>query len=173
RLRLADYVRLIVEFEIAVEMAADLPVADAPFTRERVAQAVASVAAALEIADDRGADYATLPQHPFELIADNTWNEGVVLGEAVKDWAGIDLAAVRGVARVNGRPIGEGRGADAMGHPLASVAWVADHLAAHGRGLLRGDFVITGSLVTSFAPQRGDRIRFSAQRLGEVELEIE
>ena len=37
RIRAADYVNLIVEFEIAVELAEDLPAADAPFSRERVA----------------------------------------------------------------------------------------------------------------------------------------
>src|SRR4029077_10797708 len=80
RIRAADYVGLIVEFEIAVEMADDLPAADAPFSRERVAKAVGAVMPAIEIADDRNADYAQLVQHPLDLIADNTWNEGAVLG---------------------------------------------------------------------------------------------
>src|SRR5678809_190466 len=79
RIRASDYVRLIVEFEIAVEMGEDLPVADAPYSRERIMQAVAAVTPAIEIADDRGADYSLLSQHPYELIADNSWNEGVVL----------------------------------------------------------------------------------------------
>src|SRR5207249_11624238 len=35
RVRAADYLHLIVEFEIAVEIAEDLPVADAPFFRSR------------------------------------------------------------------------------------------------------------------------------------------
>src|SRR5436190_12208977 len=39
RVRAADYVNLIVEFEIAVALADDLPAADAPFFRERVARA--------------------------------------------------------------------------------------------------------------------------------------
>src|SRR5947207_13566666 len=86
RARAADYVRLIVEFEIAVELAEDLPAADAPFSRERVAAAVGAVMPALEIADDRGADYAQLARHPLELIADNSWNEGAVLGEPLRAW---------------------------------------------------------------------------------------
>src|SRR5918996_920207 len=70
----------IVGFEIAVQMAEDLPAADAPYARERVAQAVGAVMPALELADDRNADYAELARHPLELIADNCWNEGAVLG---------------------------------------------------------------------------------------------
>ena len=171
--RAADYVRLIIEFEIAVQMAEDLPAADAPFTRERVAQAVGAVMPALEIADDRAADYAELRKHPFELIADNTWNEGAVLGYPVEDWRAIDLAAVRGRASINGKPVGEGHGADAMGHPFNSVAWIADHLAAHGRGLLRADVVITGSIITSKNVAAGDLVKFSVDGLGEVELRID
>ena len=38
KVRAVDYVHLIVEFEIAVQMAADLPVADAPYTRSSVIQ---------------------------------------------------------------------------------------------------------------------------------------
>ena len=64
RVRAADYVSLIVEFEIAVELADDLPAADAPFFRERVAQAVGAVMPAIEIADDRDADYTQLRAAP-------------------------------------------------------------------------------------------------------------
>ena len=144
RLRATDYVRLIVEFEIAVE-----------------------------IADDRNADYKELARHPLELIADNCWNEGAVLGAPVKNWQGIDLAAVQGVATINGNKVGEGRGADAMGHPLDVVAWLADHLASIGRGLLRGDVVITGSIVTTKAVTTGDFVLFDIAELGTVELRVD
>ena len=170
--RAEDYLRLIVEFEIAVQMAEDLPAADAPFSRERVTQAVGSVMPALELADDRNADYAELRKHPFELIADNTWNEGVVLGYPLNEWRALDLASVHGIATINGEPVGEGVGGDAMGHPLNSVAWIANHLAAHGRGLLRSDFVITGSIVTTKTVQVGDWVQFAIEGLGSVELRV-
>jgi 2-keto-4-pentenoate hydratase len=166
RIRAADYVSLIVEFEIAVEMAEDLPAADAPFFRERVAKAVGAVMPALEIADDRGADYSQLARHPLDLIADNTWNEGAVLGRPITDWRGQDLGKIRAVASLNGSKIGEGVGADA-------VAWLADHLASRGNGLLRGDVIITGSLVTSKRVKAGDHVRFELENLGGVELRVE
>ena len=172
RVRAADYGRLIVEFEIAVEMAADLPAADAPFTRERIAPMVRAVMPALELADDRNADYRELAKHPLELIADNAWNEGAVLGTPIEDWRGIDLAAVRGIATINGRIVGEGLGAAAMGHPLEAVAWIANHLAAQGRGLVYRDVVITGSLITTKTVRAGDVVRFSVAGLGDVELHV-
>jgi len=173
RIRAADYVNLIVEFEIAVEMAGDLPAADAPFSRERVAGAVGAVMPAIEIADDRGADYSQLVRHPLDLIADNTWNEGAVLGRAVANWRELDLGKIRAVASINGSTVGEGIGAEAMGHPLDAVAWIADHLSARGHGLLRKDVVITGSLVTSKRVKAGDLVRFELENAGGVELRVE
>ena len=97
--RAADYVRLLVEFEIGVELAEDLPVIGAPYDRARVAQAVAAVMPALELADDRNADYSILPSNPLMLVADNAWNEGAVLGAPVRDWQGVDLAALEAKAK--------------------------------------------------------------------------
>lgn len=171
--RAADYVRLIIEFEVAVLIGEDLPAADKPFFRDRVAKAVSAVMPALELADDRSADYTQLARHPLELIADNCWNEGAVLGFPVQDWKAIDLAAVRGVATINGKTVGEGRGADAMGHPLDAIAWLADHLASIGRSLRRGDAVITGSIVTSKNVAAGDLVLFTLQELGKVELRVD
>lgn len=173
RVRAADYVHLLVEFEIAVELAEDLPAIGAPYDRARVAQAVAAVMPALELADDRNADYSMLPANALMLIADNAWNEGAVLGDPVRDWSSVDLAGLRGVATVNGKPVGEGHGRDVMGHPLDALAWIANHLAARGFGLWRGDVVITGSLVTSKFPQPGDLLRFEAGELGAVELRVD
>jgi 2-keto-4-pentenoate hydratase len=171
RIRAADYVGLIVEFEIAVELAADLPAVDAPFSRERVARAVGAVMPAIEIADDRGADYAQLAQHPLDLVADNTWNEGAVLGRPVQNFSNLEKTI--GTATINGVHVGEGVGAEAMGHPFDAVAWIAGHLASRGHGLLRKDVVITGSLVTSKRVKAGDLVRFELEGLGGVELRIE
>ena len=173
RVRAADYVRLLVEFEIAVLLAEDLPAIGAPYDRASVGRAVGSAMPALELADDRNADYAELAANALMLIADNAWNEGAVLGAPVRDWKGIDLAALRCVASINGAVVGEGHGRDVMGHPLDALAWVANNLAARGLGLWRGDVVITGSLVTSKFPKAGDLVRFEAGSLGAVELYVE
>ena len=173
RVRAMDYVHLIVEFEIAVQMAADLPVADAPYSRGSVAPYIGAVMPAIELADDRHADYTQLARHPFELIADNGWNEGAVLGAPIERWQGIDLGAVRGVATINGKVVGEGLGAAAMGHPLEALAWIANHLAAHGRGLVFRDVVITGSVITTKTVQPGDLVKFSVAGLGEAELRVD
>ena len=172
RVRASAYGRLVVEFEIGFRMAADLPPRATPHSIEQVTEAVAAAMPAFELADDRGADYATLASRAFELTADNAWNEGAVLGAPVADWRRLDLATLRAVAFVNGEAVGEGRGADSMGHPLAALQWVANHLRSRGQGLRRGDVVISGSLVTSKFPKAGDVLRFEAGALGAVELRV-
>ncbi len=173
RVRAADYVRLLVEFEIAIELADDLPVVGAPYTRETVAQSVGAVMPAIELADDRNADYTAVAANPLMLIADNAWNEGAVLGAPVRDWKRIDLSRLRAVAMIDGKRIGEGRGSDVMGHPFEALAWVANNLAGRGLGLWRSDIVITGSLIASKFPKAGQLVRFEAGELGAVELQVE
>lgn len=173
RIRAADYVRLLIEFEIGFELGEDLPVIDAPYTRERVARSVAAAMPAIELADDRNADYTQMKEHALMLAADNAWNEGAVLGAPLRAWNGIDLAALKGEAFINGEKTGEGHGRDVMSHPLDALAWVANNLASRGLGLWRGDVVITGSLVTSKFPKAGDAVRFEAGALGAVELQVD
>ena len=173
RVNAADYVNLLVEFEIAVELADDLPVVGAPYTRESVAASVGALMPALELADDRNADYSTLAAHPLMLIADNAWNEGAVLGAPVQDWKEIDLAELQGAAFIDGKRVGEGSGSDVMGHPFEALAWLANNLAARGLGLWRSDVVITGSLIASRFPKPGQTVRFDAGALGTVELQVD
>ena len=90
----------------------------------------------------------------------------------MREWQGIDLAALQGIASINGANVGTGHGRDVMGHPLDALVWIANHLAARGLGLWRGDTVITGSLVTSKFPKAGDLVRFDAGALGSVQLRV-
>ena len=64
----------------------------------------------------------------------------------------------------------EGAGRDVMGHPLDAMHWIACHLHARGQTLRRGEFVITGSLITSTFPEAGDVVRIEVEGLGSVSL---
>lgn len=170
--RAADYGRLIVEFEVAVRLGADLPTRSSPHTRESVADAVGAVMPAFELADDRDADYSSLSTQSLGMVADNAWTEGAVLGTPLRDWKDIDLAAAQGIAKINGQVVGQGYGRDVMGHPFEALAWVANNLARRGKYLRAGQIVITGSLITSKFPKAGDAIRFELGSLGSVDLAV-
>jgi 2-keto-4-pentenoate hydratase len=173
RIMAKDYVRSLLEFEIALELGTDLPAIRGEYSRETVAKAVCAVRPAFEVADDRGADYTTLSRHGLQLVADNAWNQGAVLGQRRADWRTLDLATMRGVVRCNDELIGEGHGRDQMGHPLDAMTWLANNLSRRGLGMRAGDFAILGSLVTSKFPQAGQTWSFELEGFETLKLRVD
>jgi 2-keto-4-pentenoate hydratase len=171
RLRAADYLRVGVECEIAVRMGRDLSAGQAPFTADSVADAIEAYLPAIEIVDDRYAQWETLGA-PI-LVADDFFAAGCVLGAAVPRAAVPDLLAVAGRALINGAEVGSGTGADVLGHPHHALAWLANHLANEGRGLFAGQIVLTGSLVKTVWLKAGDHVVMELAGLGRVEAEFE
>jgi 2-keto-4-pentenoate hydratase len=166
KLGISDFHHLGLEFEICARLGRDLPLRTTPYTREEVTTAVDAVCAAIELVDDRKADYATLDCR--SLVADNSWNAGVILGAFVVPPSALD--EVVGVAYQDGIEIGRGKGADALGHPFEPLVWLANHLAGQGEGLKKGDIVMTGSIVTTRFPEAAFSYRFEVTGLGSVEV---
>ena len=162
-----DYCRLGVETEIALQLGDDLPRGG---DRERVAAAVQSAMAAMELLDDLRHDYTRLDA--AAMVAGNVWNAGVVLGTPIREWQTLELDRLTARLSINGREIGSGNGGDVMGHPLNALAWLAGKLAAAGTPLRRGMIVMTGSMVPIQYPAAGDRIRVEVSGLGSVELAV-
>ena len=137
-----------------------------PYTRDSVAEAIGAVTAAFELVDDRHADYTKIADHILTLLADNTWNGGIVLGSPLTDWQSLDLAAIHGTMRINDEIVGEGDGRDVMGHPLDALAWLASTLATQGKSLAQGMVVMTGSVVATKFVSRGDRVQLTMDGAG-------
>ena len=166
-LRAGDFVRVGVECEIAVRLGRDLAPSHSPFTAEHVAHAVDAYLPAIEIVDDRYQQWQTLGAPT--LIADDFFAAGCVLGNPVARSAAPDLLGVTGRAIINGIEAGQGTGADVLGHPHNALAWLANHLAANGKGLRAGEIVLTGSLVKTIWLKAGDSVVMELQPLGSVE----
>jgi len=164
-LRRTDFVNLRIESEIALKLAADLPAAGAPWTRETVAPAVAAAMAAFELIEDRNADYAKVEAR--SLIVENCWNGGIVTG-ASKAMPVADLVGIPGRLTIGGKVIGEGKAED----PCATLAWLANHVAERGRGLKAGMVVITGSLIPTVSIASGQRAVFTVDGLGDVAMDV-
>jgi 2-keto-4-pentenoate hydratase len=165
RLALGSLVRLGIEFEICVRLGRALAPRARPYQMEEVADAVDAVCPVFEVIDDRNSAY---PLDLLSLVADNAWNEGIVMGEWHTAWP--DLAAARGTVECNGTIIDQGYGRDVLGHPFEPLLWVANHLRARRESLLAGEIVSTGSLVTTRFPGAGEHYRFSVEGLGAVEV---
>lgn len=167
-LPLGGLLRMGLEFEICVRLDRALPARATPWSRDEVAAAVGAVCPAVEVIDDRLTDY---PLDPLSLVADNAWNEGLVLGPWATAWP--DLAEVRGVVEVDGTAVDSGHGRDVLGHPFEPLTWLANHLSARGEGLGAGELVSTGSLVTTRFPTAAGRFRFALEGIGAVALRVE
>jgi 2-keto-4-pentenoate hydratase len=167
-LRHGDYVRVGVECEIAVRLARDLT--GTAFTADTVADAIDAYHPAIEIVDDRYADWRTIGAPT--LVADDFFAAGCVLGNAVPRAAAPDLLDVVGIALINGVEVGRGTGADVLGHPHAALAWLANHLAAGRKSLRAGQIVLTGSLVQTVWLNAGDKVVMEMSGLGTVTAEF-
>lgn len=162
-----------IECEVAVMLSADLPADGAPYDRESVAGAIEWLAASFEVVDRRDAPYRDDQMPEIRTIVANISNGGAVVGEPVRDWQAIDLAASRGIMRVNGAIVGEGVGADVLGHPIEPLAWLANTLAAKGTPLAKGDLILTGSFAAPAMLNPGDQASVSIDGLGEARLAVE
>jgi 2-keto-4-pentenoate hydratase len=165
--RRADCVRLGLEYEIAMRIgrAADGP---QPYSAHSIRAHVDGVCAAIELVDDRHADYARLDVRG--LVADNSWNAGIVLSRFVGDWP--DLRAVEGVVRVDGHEVDRGWGRDVLGDPFEATAWLANQQLARGEPLRAGHVVMTGSLVPTRFPQADGVHDFELAGIGSVRVRV-
>lgn len=132
------------ECELAFRLGTALPGRPGGHDRDSVGGAVAAVIPAIEVVSTR---FRALQGHGVaEVVADGAANGALVLGEERTDWRSLDLAAVTAVATVDGAEQGRGDGSLVLGHPLAALAWLADHLAARGKPLTAGMVVTTGTM---------------------------
>jgi 2-keto-4-pentenoate hydratase len=160
------YQHLVIECELAVRLARDLPAAAAPYTRETALAAVGEVMAAYELIDDRKAVYRQC--RALSLIADNAWNAGVVLGAATAPPPGSRLDGLAARVRIDGREVAAGKTDD----PMGAFAWVANLAAERGRPMTAGMIVITGSVVPTFPVAPGNRVHFEIEGVGATEMTI-
>lgn len=166
-----DYVHVGVECEIAVRLGDDVVATDVPLTAETIAPFVECYYPAIELVDDRYADWRGMD--PRALIADDFFAAGCVLGAPVARADAPDLVDVTGRALINGQEVGRGTGADVLGHPHHALAWLANHLVAQGKTLRTGDIVLTGSLVKTAWLEAGDEAVMELNGLGSVSVRFD
>jgi 2-keto-4-pentenoate hydratase len=166
-LRLSALGRLGIEFECCARLGTSLSPRARPYTLAEVAAAVDAVCPAFEVIDDRHSDY---PLDLLSLVADNSWNEGNVLGEFQTSWP--DLGTATSVLECDGKVVDEGKGSDVLGHPFEPLRWLANNLSELGQSLHAGEIVLTGSWVTTRFPQAGEHYKYTIHGVGTVALEL-
>lgn len=162
-----DFCRPGVECEIVARLGSDIPPGTG-HTPDGVAAHVDALMIGIELVDDRYTDFRSLGLPT--LIADDFFNAGCVLGPPIMDWQALDPADLSGGFSIDGVAGPRGRGADIMGHPLAALAWFADHMTMNGGQLRAGDLIMLGSIVkTHWFDEPGEAVAEIGQ-LGRVRV---
>ncbi len=154
------------EVEVGLRLLADID--GVPLDPMQLADAVEAFAA-IEVVAGRLAASPMLAGP--RLVADNVIGARVIVGDTLDlDPAGIRaLDDARVTLTIDGDEVAAGTGADALGHPLAVLAWLAGHAAERGAPLRAGELVITGTC-TGLVPAR--RAARHVGRVGDAEVDL-
>ncbi|OWJ65978.1 2-keto-4-pentenoate hydratase [Inquilinus limosus] len=157
-----------VEAEFVLRIGRDIPAEARPRTAEEVLPLVAAVHAGMEIA---GSPLATLNDlGPGAVASDFGNNAGLVLGPEIPDWDSRQPSDWTVRMRVDGAVVGEGSAARVAGGPIASLAFLAEHLGRRGRDLPAGSWVLTGMTTGVHVVKPGDRAQAEFDGVGTVEV---
>ena len=168
-LRRADYFHVGIESELAFVPSRDI---DAPLGArdDDVLEYIATAHASFEVVDDRNADFSQLAA--ANLVAENIWNVGAVLGEGVPPSQLGPIDSLAGRYSENGVEIAAGMTSDVLGNPLHVVRWLAEFLLERGSMLRKGEIILTGSITALRFPAEGTDCRFEIDRLPPVNVRI-
>jgi len=124
---------------------------------------------AIEIVDSAIADWKiTL----VDTVADNASCGFYVLGDQPVSIGALQLGESGMLMRRNGQTASVGSGFACLGHPLRSAYWLACTMAARGRGLRRGQIIMSGALGPMEPVVAGDHVHASIGGLGDVSCEM-
>lgn len=162
--------RLIVEVELALRLAVDLPVRTKSYSHAEIAGAVGEVLIGVEMIQSRfaGDEFPAFPA----FLADNLGNAGYVLGGALRNFRTFDLAKLRCTMTLDGNPAHDKVGGHPQDDPYAPViACLAQGMMGLG-GFRAGQILTTGSLITPLKPAGPIAIRAELAGIGGVEVAV-
>ncbi len=164
--RLDRFIHPRVESEIAFLLARDV---EPPATVTSVLAATEVVFGAVDVLDSR---YEGFSFSLEDVVADNASAGAFYLGPRARRLDELeDLRLIGCVVRVDGEVTMTAAGAAVMGHPAASVAWLADQLAAHGETLKAGQLVFSGGVTAPVPVVAGRSVTFEFDGLGTIEVQ--
>ena len=163
--RLDRFIHPRVESEIAFLLARDV---EPPATVTSVLAATDVVFGAVDVLDSR---YEGFRFSLEDVVADNASAGGFYLGPIARRPEELpDLRLLGCVVRVDGEVAMTAAGAAVMGHPAASVAWLANQLAAEGEGLRAGQLIFSGGVTAPVRVVAGGSVTFEFDGLGALEV---
>lgn len=151
---LSELIQPKIEAEVGFLLDDDL--AGPGITALDVLDCTAGVMPTFEVIDSRIKDWRIKIQ---DSISDNASIGRVVAGGMMTDILGLDLRTIGVVVRKNGEIVETAAGAEVLGNPAQSVAWLANKLSDYGVNLNAGDLIISGSVISPIVVGEGDVIQ--------------
>ena len=108
------------------------------------------------------------PRTVVDTISDNAANAGVVLGGRPVGPRETDLRWVAALLYRNAVIEESGVAAAVLNHPANGVAWLANKLHLHGRGLAAGQVILAGSFTRPVPARAGDSFHVDYGPLGSI-----
>ena len=136
-------------------------------TRDDVISATEKILPCFEIVDSRIDAWQIKIQ---DTIADNASCGVFVLGEGSCVPNKFSMDELEVVVHKNGDFLSSGLGAAVQGHPAEAVAWLANTLGEYDIPLLKGEFILSGSLVPLEPAIVGDKFSMELKGVGTCEI---
>ena len=168
QIRLKDYHGLGIEFELALKISKDINPSETKFSSLNLLSYIDSIYPAFELIIDRNADYQNLDA--LSLIADNAWSAGVILGNPIPNWESLQINELNSTLYWNSEPALRAQIKSA--NPLHSLKWVVNHLGKMGQKIPKDSLIMTGSVLQTRKPLKGDKITYKIENLSKVEVAI-
>jgi len=162
--------QLVVEVELALRLADDLPARTRPYTRDEIAGAVSEVLIGIELIHSRIAGNDDPPF--FLILADNLGNDGYVMGDALRNFRSQDLARLRCRMTIDGVSAHDKVGGHPQDDPYAPlIACLGQGMMGLG-GFRAGQIITTGSLITPLRPTKKMAVHAELGGIGAVAVTI-
>lgn len=161
-----------VEAEIAFCLGKDLPRRSTPYSREEVADAIASAHPAIEMLESAFFDVDKMDR--FSIMGDLQMNGGFAYGAAVPDWQNHDLTKESASVTIDGKKIFEGTASNPAGTDLLRlVTWLANEGSSRTGGLQSGQWITTGSWSGKALANAGSAVEARFSTFGAVKITFE
>ncbi|MEH7013100.1 fumarylacetoacetate hydrolase family protein [Neobacillus niacini] len=151
------------EPEIAFIMDEDIQ--GTSITPEDILRVTKFVAPAIEIIDSRYLDFKFTLE---DVVADNCSTSKFIIGDRWVSPQFINLKEIGMNMLKNSEVVTVGTGAAVLGDPAAAVAWAVNKLGETGRGLKKGDIILSGAITEAISFKSGDQFEVNFADLGSV-----
>jgi 2-keto-4-pentenoate hydratase len=159
-----------IEAEFVAKIKEDCPRGKVDWTLEEAENLIDSLHIGIEVASSPLQNINGYG--PCAVVCGYGNNNGLLVGQAIEDWQSLSLSQLRTSSVIDGEEIGTGGASNLKGGFLRSVQFAAEHAAANGRPLQKGQYIATGQTNGIHEVVPGQSVSCLFDGYGSLSLEI-